>query len=182
MQRFLALLLAVALTAPAIAQMRQSNPDPRNILIMELKSGPVTIQLRPDLAPQHVERVKRLAKEGFYNGTKFHRVIEDFMAQGGDPTGTGAGGSNYGNLPAEFSEEPFVRGTVAAARTPDPDSADSQFFICFSDRGCAGLAGEYTLWGQVVSGMEHVDRIARGEPPRNPDAIVRAYVLADAKK
>jgi peptidylprolyl isomerase len=175
------LLAAILFCAPAAAQAPQGT-DPNNTLVLELKSGPVTIQLRPDLAPKHVERVKRLAKEGFYNGIKFHRVIEGFMAQGGDPTGTGGGGSKYGNLPAEFSREPFVRGTVAAARTRDPNSADSQFFICFNDRGCAGLAGQYTIWGKVASGMEHVDKITRGEPPSNPDAIVRAYIQADQKR
>jgi peptidylprolyl isomerase len=173
------LLLLVGLLWSAAAP-GQSN-DPNNTLVLELKSGPVLIALRPDLAPKHVERVKQLAKDGFYNGIKFHRVIDDFMAQGGDPTGTGNGGSKYGNLKAEFSQEPFVRGTVAAARTPNPDSADSQFFICFDNQGCAPLRGKYTIWGKVVSGMENVDKIARGEPPQRPDAIVKAYILADKK-
>jgi len=153
--------------------------DASNTLILELKSGMVTIVLRPDLAPQHVERVKLLAREGFYNGLKFHRVIERFMAQSGDPTGTGTGGSKYPNLPAEFSKLSFDRGTVAAARTSDPNSANSQFFICFTEGGCASLTGKYTIWGKVTSGMEFVDGIARGEPPANPDIIVRMYIASD---
>lgn len=177
--RFLALLLALVFVAPAHAQ-KAPAADPANTLVLELKSGRVLIRLRPDLAPKHVERVKALAKEGFYNGLKFHRVIDGFMAQSGDPTGTGRGGSKHGNLPAEFTPEVYVRGSVGAARTQDPNSADSQFFICFGD-GCRGLTGKYTLWGQVIEGMEHVDKITRGEPPANPDTIRRAYILKDAK-
>ena len=143
-------------------------------LVMELKSGIVKVQLRPDLAPKHVERVKTLAKEGFYNGIVFHRVIEGFMAQTGDPTGTG--GSKYGNLPAEFTPEVYKRGTVGAARSRDPNSANSQFFICFNDQGCRGLTGQYTIWGQVVEGMDHVDKITRGEPPSTPDKMVKVYL------
>ena len=154
--------------------------DPGNLLVIELKDGPVLVRLRPDLAPKHVERVKQLAKEGFYDGIKFHRVIDGFMAQTGDPTGTGTGGSNYANLPAEFSQEPFKRGTLGAARTADPDSANSQFFICFNDTGCSGLTGQYTVWGQVIDGMEHVDSIAKGEPPPIPDVMQKVYVKADA--
>ena len=152
-----------------------------NTLVLQLKSGEVAIQLRPDLAPKHVERVKQLAKEGFYNGQKFHRVIDGFMAQTGDPPGTGKGGSKYGNLPAEFSKEVYKRGTVGAARTADPNSANSQFFICFGD-GCRSLTGQYTIWGEVVEGMEQVDKIAKGEPPATPDTIVKAQLLADVKK
>ncbi|MEE8310112.1 MAG: peptidylprolyl isomerase [Hyphomicrobium sp.] len=154
--------------------------DPGNLLVIELKDGPVIVRLRPDLAPKHVERVKKLAKEGFYDGIKFHRVIDGFMAQTGDPTGTGTGGSNYADLPAEFSQEPFKRGTLGAARTADPDSANSQFFICFNDTGCSGLTGQYTVWGQVIDGMEHVDSIAKGEPPPIPDVMQKVYVKADA--
>ncbi|MCK5495115.1 MAG: peptidylprolyl isomerase [Hyphomicrobiaceae bacterium] len=154
--------------------------DPGNLLVIELKDGPVIVRLRPDLAPKHVERVKQLAKEGFYDGIKFHRVIDGFMAQTVDPTGTGTGGSNYADLPAEFSQEPFKRGTLGAARTADPDSANSQFFICFNDTGCSGLTGQYTVWGQVIDGMEHVDSIAKGEPPPIPNVMQKVYVKADA--
>ena len=154
--------------------------DPGNLLVIELKDGSVLVRLRPDLAPKHVERVKQLAKEGFYDGIKFHRVIDGFMAQTGDPTGTGTGGSNYADLPAEFSQEPFKRGTLGAARTADPDSANSQFFICFNDTGCSGLTGQYTVWGQVIDGMEHVDNVAKGEPPPIPDVMQKVYVKADA--
>jgi peptidylprolyl isomerase len=149
-------------------------------LVIELKTGKVVIQLRPDLAPKHVERIKTLANQGFYNGLKWHRVIDDFMAQTGDPTGTGAGGSKLPDLPAEFSNEEFKRGTVAAARTSDPNTANSQFFICFNGIGCAGLKGKYTIFGQVVEGMENVDLIKRGEPGSgtvtNPDTMVKVYV------
>lgn len=145
-------------------------------LVIELKSGKVVVKLRPDLAPGHVERVKTLAAEGFYDGIKFHRVIEDFMAQTGDPTGTGMGGSKLPDLTAEFSNEPFKRGTVAAARTNDPNTANSQFFICFNSIGCGPLRGKYTIWGEVVEGMQFVDRIKRGEPPANPDVMVKVYV------
>jgi len=161
----------------------QTSPDPENTLILELKTGRVTIALRPDLAPKHVERVKQLAREGFYDGLTFHRVIDGFMAQTGDPRGDGTGGSKYGNLPAEFTPTPFERGVVGAARTADPNSANSQFFIMF-DRA-PHLDGKYTVWGQVIDGMEHVDKIKRGEPGTgrvtNPDRIVRMYVLADRK-
>ncbi len=132
--------------------------DPENTLIMTLESGPVTIQLRPELAPGHVGRIKELAREGFYDGVVFHRVIPGFMAQGGDPTGSGSGGSKLGNVPPEFTtKKHFLRGTVGAARTSDPNSADSQFFIMFAPG--PGLDGQYTIWGQVVSGMEFVDKI-----------------------
>jgi peptidylprolyl isomerase len=173
------LALAAVARGPATAQ----APDPQDTLVIELKTGNVLIKLLADKAPKHVERVKTLARRGFYNGVKFHRVIDGFMAQTGDPTGTGMGGSNLPNLPLEISKPPVVykRGTIGAARTQDPDTADSQFFICFDDDGCRGLTGQYTVWGQVVEGMEHVDKIARGEPPRNPDVMLKVYVLADAK-
>jgi peptidylprolyl isomerase len=168
-----------ALAAFASVALSQST-DPQNTLVIELKTGKVLVRLRPDLAPKHVERVKVLAKQGFYNGIKFHRVIDGFMAQTGDPTGTGAGGSKLPDLKAEFNREPYKRGSVGAARTPDPNTANSQFFICYD--GCGPLTGQYTLWGQVVEGMEHVDKITRGEPPRNPDVMLKVYLLADAKK
>ena len=175
----LALSLALALLVYASASHAQA-PDPQNTLVIELKNGRVLIKLRPDLAPKHVERVKALAKEGFYNNIKFHRVIDGFMAQTGDPTGTGSGGSKLPNLPAEFTKEVYKRGSVGAARTPDPNSANSQFFICFGD-GCRGLTGQYTLWGEVVEGMDNVDKIAKGEPPPQPDVMQKVYLLADKK-
>ncbi|MDX2309580.1 MAG: peptidylprolyl isomerase [Hyphomicrobium sp.] len=138
---------------------------------MELKTGKVTIKLRPDLAPQHVARVKQLVSEGFYDGIIFHRVIPGFMAQTGDPTGTGAGGSKYPDLPAEFTPTPYERGTIGAARTMDPNSANSQFFITFQHT--PSLNGQYTIWGQVIDGMQHVDQIAKGEPPPKPDKIIK---------
>jgi peptidylprolyl isomerase len=134
----------------------------------------VVIKLRPDLAPGHVERITELAKEGFYDGVVFHRVIPGFMAQGGDPTGTGTGGSDRPDLKAEFSAEPHVRGVCSMARTPNPDSANSQFFIVFDD--ATFLDKQYTVWGQVESGMEHVDALPKGEPPANPGKIVKASV------
>jgi peptidylprolyl isomerase len=145
-------------------------------LVLELTTGPVVILLRPDLAPHHVERIKELAQQGFYNGVVFHRVIEGFMAQTGDPTGTGMGGSGK-KLKAEFSDAPFARGTVGMARSQAPDSADSQFFICF--KPASFLNKQYTVWGTVIEGMENVDKIKRGEPPANPDKIVSARVEAD---
>ena len=163
--------------APAAAP----KVDPANTLVIELKSGPVQIQLRPDIAPLHIARVKQLTKEGFYNGLKFHRVIDGFMAQTGDPKGTGAGGSTMPDLKAEFTRTLFKRGTIGAARTSEPNTANSQFFICFDDKGCMGLTGQYTVWGQVVSGMENVDKIARGEPPRTPDTMQKVYLLSDKK-
>jgi cyclophilin family peptidyl-prolyl cis-trans isomerase len=147
--------------------------DELNTLVLNLDSGgDVVIRLRPDLAPGHVARIRELAGEGFYDGVPFHRVIDGFMAQGGDPTGTGAGGSPKPDLKAEFSREPHRRGTASMARTSDPNSANSQFFICFDD--CGFLDGQYTVWGQVVEGMEHVDALPKGEPPRMPGKIVTA--------
>jgi peptidylprolyl isomerase len=176
--RFVTSLTLALLAAASVAQAQA--PDPQNTLVIELKTGRVLVKLRPDLAPKHVERVKMLAKEGFYNGLKFHRVIEGFMAQTGDPQGTGMGGSKYPDLPAEFTREVYKRGSVGAARTQDPNSANSQFFICFGD-GCRGLTGQYTLWGEVTQGMENVDKIAQGEPPPKPDVMQKVYLLADAK-
>ena len=142
----------------------------REKLTLETTKGNVVIELRPDLAPKHVERIKTLANEGFYDGIVFHRVIDGFMAQTGCPQGTGTGGSDYPNLPAEFSAEPHVRGTASMARAQAPNSANSQFFICFDD--ARFLDGQYTVWGEVTSGMEHVDALPKGEPPRNPGKIV----------
>lgn len=153
--------------------------DPENTLYLDLDYGRVTIKLRPDLAPQHVERIKELVREGFYDGLKFHRVIEGFMAQTGCPKGTGTGGSGH-KLEAEFTDTPFERGTVGMARAQSPDSGDSQFFIMF-DEG-SFLNGQYTVWGEVVSGMELVDKIKRGEPPSKPDTIKKMQVAADATK
>jgi peptidylprolyl isomerase len=174
------LALALLCTLPFVPASSQQAPDPNNTLVIELKTGRVLIKLRPDLAPAHVKRVKNLAKEGFYDGIVFHRVIPGFMAQTGDPTGTGTGGSKYVDLKAEFSKERFGRGSIGAARTNDPDTANSQFFICFGVQ-CAQLTGSYTLWGEVIEGMEHVDKIAPGEPPANPDKMLKVYLLANKK-
>ena len=151
--------------------------DRENALIMETTKGRVVIELLPDVAPKHVERIKELAREKFYDGVVFHRVIEGFMAQGGDPTGTGMGGSSKPNLPAEFSNVPHVRGTCSMARSQNPNSANSQFFICFDD--ASFLNRQYTVWGQVIEGMENVDKIKRGEPVKDPDSIVTMRVAAD---
>jgi len=151
--------------------------DPENALLIQLDGGPVTVELLPDVAPQHVARIKELTRDGFYDGIVFHRVIDGFMAQTGDPTGTGRGGSTKPDLPAEFSDVPFERGTLGMARTQNPNSANSQFFITFGPT--SHLNGQYTVWGRVVDGMEHVDAIKRGEPPRNPDAMLSVRVLAD---
>jgi len=152
--------------------------DPANTVIMELKTGRVTIRLRPDLAPKHVERFKMLVNEGFYNGLKFHRVIPGFMAQTGDPNGVGTGGSKYPDLKAEFTPTQFERGTVGAARSGSPNSANSQFFICFTH--APSLNGDYTVFGQVTDGMIQVDQIAKGEPPPKPDIIVKMYMATAA--
>ena len=152
--------------------------DPENTLILTLDTGKVTIRLRPDLAPDHVARIKELAREGFYDGVVFHRVIPGFMAQGGDPTGSGMGGSKKTNLKAEFSNAPHLRGVCSMARSSNPNSANSQFFICFDD--ASFLDGQYTVWGEVTEGMEAVDALPKGEPPRNPGKIVSAKVAADA--
>lgn len=154
--------------------------DPENTLFLDLKNGRVTIELYPDKAPKHVERIKSLTRQGFYDGIVFHRVIDGFMAQTGDPTGTGTGGSDLPDLPAEFNDVNFGRGTIGAARTQNPNSANSQWFICFED--CSFLNGQYTVWGQVTDGMQFVDAITRGEPPANPDKIVKLTVASDAAK
>jgi len=152
--------------------------DSENQIFLDLKDGRVVIDLLPDVAPKHVERIKELTREGFYNGIVFHRVIDGFMAQTGDPTGTGTGGSGK-KLVAEFSNEAFTRGAVGMARAQDPDSGDSQFFICFDD--AQFLNKQYTVWGRVSAGMEFVDNITRGEPPANPDKIEKMQVAADVK-
>lgn len=151
--------------------------DAENTLILTLETGPVSIRLRPDVAPQHVARIKELAREGFYDGVVFHRVIDGFMAQGGDPTGTGMGGSEKPNLPQEFNEVHHGRGVCSMARSQNPNSANSQFFICLADAGF--LDRQYTVWGEVVEGMENVDAIPKGEPPANPGKILTARVVAD---
>jgi cyclophilin family peptidyl-prolyl cis-trans isomerase len=180
------MLIAGASTFAADRASAQAAPDRENTLIMELKdNGRVTIRMRPDLAPLHVERIKTLTRQGFYNGTPFHRVMEGFMAQGGDPTGTGTGGSPLPNLRAEFSPTSrarFLRGTCGMARTQDPNTANSQFFIMFAPN--SGLDGQYTIWGQVTDGMEAVDKIKRGVGgsgmvPNPPDRLIRMRVLAD---
>jgi peptidylprolyl isomerase len=170
-----ALFVLLAVPGPASAL----KLDPENTLYLDLKDGRVVIRLRPDLAPGHVAHIKKLTREKFYNGLVFHRVIDGFMAQTGDPTGTGAGGSKYPDIKAEFNHMPFVRGTMGMARSNSPDSANSQFFICFAD--ARFLDGKYTAWGEVVEGMKFVDKIKRGEPVSNPDKIVRMQVAADAK-
>lgn len=152
--------------------------DAENTIIMETSKGTVTIELRPDLAPGHCDRIKELAREGFYDGIIFHRVIDGFMAQVGCPNGTGMGGSDKPNLQAEFNAEPHVRGTCSMARTNQPHSANSQFFICFEDAGF--LNNQYTVWGKVTDGMGVIDQLQKGEPPRNPDSIVSMKVAADS--
>jgi cyclophilin family peptidyl-prolyl cis-trans isomerase len=153
--------------------------DPENTIIMDTSKGQIVIQLRPDLAPKHVERIKMLAREGFYDGIVFHRVIDGFMAQVGCPHGTGTGGSKHPNLKAEFNAEPHVRGICSMARSQSPDSANSQFFIVFDD--ASFLNRQYTVWGQVIEGMDNVDKIKRGEPVQNPDKIKSLKVAADVK-
>jgi cyclophilin family peptidyl-prolyl cis-trans isomerase len=178
-------LLGAGLAFPALTARAQQAADPANTLLMELKDGTVTIRMRPDLAPNHVERIKTLTGQGFYNGTPFHRVIEGFMAQGGDPTGTGQGGSRLPDLAAEFTpanRARFLRGTCGMARTSQPNTANSQFFIMFAP--APSLDGQYTIWGQVVSGMDAVDRIKRGQGqgglvPPPPDRLIRARLAAD---
>ncbi|MEM9572609.1 MAG: peptidylprolyl isomerase [Pseudomonadota bacterium] len=151
--------------------------DAENTIIMETSKGTVSIELRPDLAPGHCDRIKELAREGFYDGIIFHRVIDGFMAQVGCPDGTGMGGSSKPNLQAEFNAEPHVRGICSMARTNQPHSANSQFFICFDDAGF--LDNQYTVWGKVSDGMDVIDQLQKGEPPRNPDSIVSMKVAAD---
>ncbi len=179
----LAAAVAVPFAAPAGAQ-GAKPADPANTLYLDLKDGRVVIKLRPDLAPKHVERIKTLAKKGFYDGLVFHRVIDGFMAQTGDPKGNGTGGSDLGNVPAEFSNAHFGRGVLGMARSNDPNSANSQFFITFADAGF--LDGKYTVFGEVVSGMEFVDKIKKGDKAANgtvnsPDKIIKLTVAEDAK-
>jgi peptidylprolyl isomerase len=172
---------ALAVAGPAFAQIAT---DPENTIYMDLKQGRVVIQLLPDIAPKHVAQIKALTRQGFYDGTPFHRVIEGFMAQGGDPTGTGTGGSKLPNLPPEFSQRHFVRGVCGMARSQAPDSANSQFFIMFAP--ATSLDGQYTIWGRVVQGMDYVDEIKRGTGPNGqvvgePDRIIHMRVAADVK-
>ncbi|MCW1839863.1 peptidylprolyl isomerase [Prosthecomicrobium hirschii] len=178
---FLAALGAAALIPAAHAA---EKPDPENTLHLDTQYGRVTIMLRPGLAPKHVERIKTLTRQGFYNGLKFHRVIPDFMAQTGDPRGNGTGGSPLPNLPAEFTDAKFQRGTLGMARSNDPNSANSQFFICLADS--PWLNGKYTVFGEVIDGMAVVDQIRKGTKENNgavadPDIIVKLQVAADAK-
>lgn len=176
------LLTLLCLMATPLAA--QPAGDPQNTVILETKDGRVTIRLRPDLAPKHVAQIRTLVKRGFYDGLTFHRVIGGFMAQTGDPKGNGTGGSDLPNIPAEFSKEGFKRGSVGMARSSDPNSANSQFFICYE--GCGPLTGQYTIVGEVVSGMDAVDKIKKGSASdngkvTNPDKIVRMRLAADAK-
>jgi peptidylprolyl isomerase len=178
--RFVAATAAGLILAATMAAAQTA--DPENTLVMELESGTVTIALRPDLAPNHVDRLKTLTRQGFYDGVVFHRVIPGFMAQTGDPTGTGSGGSDLPDLKAEFSEEPFTRGIIGMARTQDPDSANSQFFITYAD--APWLNGQYTVVGQAVDGMDAVDAIKQGSEANNglvenPDKIISMKVAAD---
>ena len=159
--------------------MTKTIKDPENTLIIETTKGRIVIAMRPDLAPKHVERIKQLAREKFYDGIVFHRVIEGFMAQTGCPDGRGTGGSKLGNLPAEFSNEPHVRGACSMARSSMPNSANSQFFICFDE--ARFLDKNYTVWGKVIEGMDNVDKIKRGEPVKDPDKMISIRVAADVK-
>lgn len=179
---FLAAAMVAPLALAGTAGAQQADKD--NTLYLDLKDGRVTIRLRPDLAPKHVERIKALTKQGFYNGLKFHRVIDGFMAQTGDPKGDGTGGSPLPNLPAEFTPTPFKRGVLGMARSQNPNSANSQFFIVFAES--PWLNNQYTVFGEVVSGMEAVDKIKKGEKAQNgsvaePDVIVKMQLASDAK-
>jgi len=181
MIRIFAIVIALVCAAPAFAQVKlPAGLDPQNTILLDTKYGRVIIKLRNDIAPKHAERIKLLAREGFYDNVPFHRVIAGFMAQTGDgQNGNGTGGSKYPELKAEFSNVPYVRGIVGMARTNDPNSANSQFFIMFAEN--SGLNGQYTVVGQVVSGMDIVDKIKKGEPPSDPDKILKMQVAADAK-
>ena len=180
MIRILAVLAALVCAVPAIAQTLPAGLDKANTIVIDTTKGRVVIKLRADLAPQHAERIKLLARDGYYNNVPFHRVIEGFMAQTGDGKNfNGTGGSKYPNLQAEFSNVPFKRGIVGMARTSDPNSANSQFFIMFADG--SSLNGKYTVVGEVVAGMDVVDKIKRGEPVADPDKMVKVQVAADMK-
>ena len=182
MIRILAVVCALVCVAPALAQVKlPAGLDPQNTILIDTKYGRIIVKLRNDIAPKHAERIKQLARDGFYNNVPFHRVIAGFMAQTGDgQNGNGTGGSKYPPLKAEFSNVPYVRGVVGMARTSDPNSANSQFFIMFAPN--PGLNGQYTVVGQVVSGMDVVDRIHKGEPPADPDKMLKVQVAADAKQ
>ena len=184
MVRLVALALVLVCVWPVFADPLPTGPDPQNTVFIDTAYGRVVVRLRPDLAPKHVERIKTLTREKFYDNVPFHRVLAGFMAQTGDPTGTGTGKSKYPDLPAEFSNVPFTRGIVGMARGPSPNSANSQFFIMYGDT--PGLNGQYTVVGQVASGMDAVDHIKKGSEVNNgavanPDRIVRVLVAADAK-
>ena len=180
MIRILAVLAALICVAPAIAQPLPANLDKANAIVIDTTKGRIVIKLRPDIAPEHAERLKLLAREGYYNNVPFHRVIGGFMAQTGDGKNfNGTGGSKYPNLPSEFSSVPFKRGIVGMARTSDPNSANSQFFIMFNDG--PSLNGQYTVIGEVVSGMDVVDKLKRGEPVADPDKMVKVQVASDIK-
>src|SRR6478752_518673 len=181
MIRVLAIIAALICAAPAIAQPLPAGLDKANAIVIDTTKGRIVIKLRNDLAPQHAERIKQLARDGYYNNVPFHRVIEGFMAQTGDGSKfNGTGGSKYPNLPAEFSNVPYKRGIVGMARTSDPNSANSQFFIMFAEGSF--LNGQYTVVGEVVQGMELVDKLKRGEPPAEPDRILHMQVAADVKQ
>ena len=184
MLRTLFAMLALVTVGAFPASAQQAQSDPQNTISLDTKDGRITIRLRPDLAPRHVAQIKALTKRGFYDGIVFHRVIPSFMAQTGDPTGTGSGKSDLPNIPAEFTQTPFRRGSVGMARSSEPNSANSQFFICFE--GCGPLTGQYTLFGEVVSGMDVVEKIKKGDKARNgqvsgPDKIVKMQLAADAR-
>ena len=180
MIRALAILAALVLTAPAVAQKLPANLDKNNAIVIDTTKGRIVIALRADLAPKHAERIKQLARDGYYNNVPFHRVIDGFMAQTGDGQNfNGTGGSKYPMLKQEFSNEPFVRGTVGMARAQSVDSANSQFFICFAE--ASFLNNKYTVIGNVVQGMDVVDKINKGEPPANPDKMVKVQVASDVK-
>jgi len=180
MFRILAVIATLICAVPAIAQPLPAKLDKQNAIVIDTTKGRIVIKLRPDIAPQHAERIKLLARDGYYNNVPFHRVIEGFMAQTGDGKNfNGTGGSKYPNLPAEFSNVPFTRGVVGMARASDPNSANSQFFIMFADG--SSLNGKYTVIGEVVSGMDVVDKIKRGEPVVDPDKMLKVQVASDMK-
>src|ERR1700678_1403192 len=180
MIRILVVVAALICAAPAIAQPLPANLDKQNAIVIDTTQGRIIVKLRADLAPKHAERIKLLARDGYYNNVPFHRVIDGFMAQTGDGQNfNGTGGSKYPNLPAEFSSVPYKRGIVGMARTSDPNSANSQFFIMFAEG--SSLNGQYTVVGEVAQGMDVVDKLHKGEPPNNPDKIVHAQVAADMK-